>query len=62
MIKIAYGKCPQILYTIVVDKMSYANCADPDETAPEGAVWSGSALFAIPLKGEHNLKALCAAK
>ena len=22
-----------------------ANSADPDKTAPEGAVWSGSALF-----------------
>ena len=32
------------------DKMAYAyaNNADPDQTAPEGAVWSGSALFAIP--------------
>ena len=29
--------------------MAYANSADPDQTAPEGAVWSGSALFAIPL-------------
>ena len=23
-----------------------ANCVDPDQTAPEGAVWSGSTLFA----------------
>ena len=23
-----------------------ANSGDPDQTAPEGAVWSGSALFA----------------
>ena len=23
-----------------------ANSEDPDQTAPEGAVWSGSALFA----------------
>ena len=33
------------------DKMAYANSADPDQTAPsgsEGAVWSGSTLFAIP--------------
>ena len=29
------------------DKMAYANSADPDQTAPSGAVWSGSALFAI---------------
>ena len=25
------------------------NSADPDQTAPVGAVWSGSKLFAIPL-------------
>ena len=24
------------------------HCADPDQTAPRGAVWSGSTLFAIP--------------
>ena len=29
--------------------MTYANSADPDQTAPEGAVWSWSTLFAIPL-------------
>ena len=27
----------------------HANSVDPDQTAPEGAVWSGSTLFAIPL-------------
>ena len=26
----------------------WANSADPDQTAPRGAVWSGSTLFAIP--------------
>ena len=31
------------------DKMTYANNADPDKTAPGGAVWSGSTLFAIQL-------------
>ena len=31
------------------DKMTYTNSVDPDQTAPEGAVWSGSKLFAIPL-------------
>ena len=44
-----YGKCPKILNTKVSDKMTYANSADPDQTAYEGAVWSGSTLFAIPL-------------
>ena len=26
-----------------------ANTEDPDQTAPVGAVWSGSALFARPI-------------
>ena len=34
--------------------MTYANSADPDQTAPEGAVWSGSTLFAIPLSILRN--------
>ena len=44
-----YGKCTKTLYTVVADKMAYANSADPDQTAPAGAVWSGSTLFAISL-------------
>ena len=34
----------------VSDKMPYIYSADRDQTAPEpeGAVWSGSTLFAIP--------------
>ena len=28
-----YGKCPKILNTKVSDKMTYANSADPDQTA-----------------------------
>ena len=31
------------------DRQVCANSADPDQTAPRGAVWSGSSLFAIPL-------------
>ena len=31
------------------DKYACANCVDPDQTAPRGAVWSGSALCAIQL-------------
>ena len=27
--------------------LPYANSEDPDQTAPEGAVWLGSTLFAI---------------
>ena len=34
-------------YSKVPDKMAYANIGDPDQTAPSGAVWSGSTLFAI---------------
>ena len=32
------------------DRYAWANTysADPDPTAPRGAVWSGSTLFAIP--------------
>ena len=34
--------------TPVSDKKPYANSADPDQTAPEGTVRSGSTVFAIP--------------
>ena len=30
------------------DRQVWANSADPDQTAPRGAVLSGSTLFAIP--------------
>ena len=30
------------------DTQAWANSADPDQTAPRGAVWSGSTLFAVP--------------
>ena len=29
------------------DRWVWANSADPDQTAPRGAVWSGSFMFAI---------------
>ena len=44
VVLIYYGKCPKISNTKVSNKMAYANSADP-----EGAVWSGSTLFARPL-------------
>ena len=34
--------------------MAYASSADTDQTAPEGAVWSGSILFAIQSKISHK--------
>ena len=34
--------------------MAYANSVDPDQIAPERAVWSGSTLFAIPLSISRN--------
>ena len=34
----SYGKCPKISYTKVSDRMAFANSADTDQTAPEGAV------------------------
>ena len=45
--KVTYSKNPKILYAQVADKMVYANSADLDQTAPEGAVWSRSTHFAI---------------
>ena len=45
MIRVKFSK---ILCTKVSDKMTYANSADPDQTSPEGAVCSGSTLFAVP--------------
>ena len=33
-----YGKGPKISYIKVSDKKACANSADPDQTAPEGAV------------------------
>ena len=33
-----YGKCLKISNTKVSDTMTYAHSADPDQTAPKGAV------------------------
>ena len=59
-----YGKCPKILNTLFhtfVDKImlfmwlfpkilsGMANSVDSDQTAPSGAVWSWSALFACAI-------------
>ena len=31
-----------------LERQAWANSADPDQTAPRGAVWSGSTQFATP--------------
>ena len=40
----SYSKCLQIMCTKFSYKMTYASSADPAETAPDRAVWSGSTL------------------
>ena len=40
------------------DRQIWANRADPDQTALRGAVWSGSALFAIPNRADPDQTAL----
>ena len=50
-----YGKCRKISLIKVADKTAYANSAGQDQTAPEGAVWSGSTLFAISLSILRNI-------
>ena len=37
----------------VKDAVGIANSVDPDQTAPLGAVWSGSALFAQTCLSEN---------
>ena len=44
----------KISYTKVSDKIAYANSVELDQTAPSGAVWSGSTLFAISLSLLRN--------
>ena len=37
-------------HLLVILKVIFANSVDPDQTAPLGAVWSGSKLFACMQK------------
>ena len=37
-VKMVYGKCPKISNIKVSEKMTYANSADPHQTAPEGGL------------------------
>ena len=45
---------PKISYTKLSDKMAYANSADPNQTTPSGAAWSGSTIFGVPLSILRN--------
>ena len=66
-IYLGYGKCPKISNTLFSTILAWimllmhlflkilsgmANSVDPDQTAPSGAVWSGSALFAYVILSE----------
>ena len=42
----AYVVCWIVLQTFQTYFYIHANTVDPDQTAPKGAVWSGSTLFA----------------
>ena len=70
-----FGKYPKnsntIIHTILAKILLFkqlflkilsemANSVDPDQTAPQGAVWSGSALFAYAILSEAILCALFA--
>ena len=39
----------RVLHVTIHNRQAWTNRVDPDQTAPKGAVWSGSTLFAIPL-------------
>ena len=45
--KMTSGICCKILYSKSSEKMAYAKSVDPDQTAPEGEVLTGSTLFAM---------------
>ena len=42
-----YVVCCKYLPSITAELSIEANSVDPEQTAPIGAVWSGSTLFAI---------------
>ena len=48
----------KIIPSKISRKSVWANSADQDQTAPEGAVWSGSTLFAIQSASSGDLTAL----
>ena len=42
-----HNNCRLLCHLLVILKVIFANSVDPDQTAPLGAVWSGSTLFAL---------------
>ena len=44
------NNCRLLCHLLVILKVISANSVDPDQTAPLGAVWSGSTLFACMQK------------
>ena len=45
------------MFCVNVKEVSTTNSVDPDQTAPVGAVWSESTLFAYILKLVNNITA-----
>ena len=43
---LTHNYCRLLCHLLVILKVIFANSVDPDQTAPKGAVWSGSTLFA----------------
>ena len=48
-----YSRCSKKFKLLLLVKKVNADSADPDQTAYEEAVWSGSSLFAILSSGNH---------
>ena len=46
----SHSNCRLLCHLLVILKVIFANSEDPDQTAPLGAVWSGSTLFACMQK------------
>ena len=46
----SHNYCHLLCHLYVILKVIFANSVDPDQTAPVGAVWSGSTLFACRQK------------
>ena len=53
----AYNVCCKYLNPLKNSLILEANSMNPDQTAPKGAVWSGSILFAnMATKGQKQMR------